>query len=160
MKTISVILGVVVLAAAGCSQDRSASLEVRPGSTVSLQKKDGVTVSGRLIEVKPEYLVVETSGGRTEVRRADVAALKSESTAAVNDVRRSSDQPVGSMGTAGRSAVALAKASPEAENADPEKRASKSVEYREVTLPAGTVLPVELKTSVGSGTSNIEDTVR
>jgi len=30
----------------------------------------------------------------------------------------------------------------------------------EVTLPAGTVLPVELTTTVGSATSNVEDTVR
>jgi len=33
-------------------------------------------------------------------------------------------------------------------------------EYREVTIPAGTMLPVELKTSVGSDTSNVEDPVR
>jgi hypothetical protein len=160
MKKMSVILGVVVLAAAGCSQDRAPSLEVRPGSTVSLQKKDGVTVSGRLIEVKPEHLVLETSSGRTEVRRADVATLKSESTAAVNDVRSSSDQPVGSMGSAARPPVELVNATREVESADPEKNVRKSVEYREVTLPAGTVLPIALTTTVGSGTSHIEDTVR
>jgi hypothetical protein len=33
-------------------------------------------------------------------------------------------------------------------------------EFREVTVPAGTVLPVELRTTVGSATSNIEDPVR
>jgi len=32
--------------------------------------------------------------------------------------------------------------------------------YREVTLPAGTSLPLELKTAVASDTSNVEDTVR
>jgi hypothetical protein len=32
--------------------------------------------------------------------------------------------------------------------------------YREVTLPAGTVLPLELKTAVASDTSQVEDTVR
>ena len=32
--------------------------------------------------------------------------------------------------------------------------------YREVTLPAGTTLPLELKTAVASDTSNVEDSVR
>jgi hypothetical protein len=32
-------------------------------------------------------------------------------------------------------------------------------EYREVTLPAGTTLPLELKTAVASDTSNVEDAV-
>ena len=32
--------------------------------------------------------------------------------------------------------------------------------YREVTLPAGTALPLELKTAVASDTSKVEDTVR
>ncbi|MGH8188104.1 MAG: hypothetical protein ACREUC_16210, partial [Steroidobacteraceae bacterium] len=32
--------------------------------------------------------------------------------------------------------------------------------YREVTLPAGTTLPLELKTAVASDTSQIEDSVR
>jgi hypothetical protein len=33
-------------------------------------------------------------------------------------------------------------------------------EYREVTIPSGTVLPVELKTAVASDTSRVEDPVR
>jgi hypothetical protein len=37
---------------------------------------------------------------------------------------------------------------------------SKGPEFREVTLPAGTELPVELQTTVASDTSNIEDPVR
>lgn len=32
--------------------------------------------------------------------------------------------------------------------------------YREITLPAGTTLPLELKTTVASDTSNVEDPVR
>jgi hypothetical protein len=32
--------------------------------------------------------------------------------------------------------------------------------YREVTLPAGTMLPLELKTAVASDTNSVEDTVR
>jgi hypothetical protein len=46
-----------------------------------------------------------------------------------------------------------------AERADARNSAT-AIEYREVTLPAGTVLPVELTTRVGSETSHVEDTVR
>jgi hypothetical protein len=41
----------------------------------------------------------------------------------------------------------------------PAKPAARTVEYREVTLPVGTVLPVELRTAVGSDTSEVEDAV-
>ncbi len=57
-------------------------------------------------------------------------------------------------------------ANPEAAAADgestaaAEKAAPALPEYREITLPAGTTLPLELKTAVGSDTSNIEDAVR
>ena len=81
MRKLAFLAIVTLAATVGCSDERSA-LEVKPGSTVTLQKKDGVTVSGRLIEVKPEHLVVETRTGRTEVRRADVTALRTDSTSA------------------------------------------------------------------------------
>jgi hypothetical protein len=58
-------------------------------------------------------------------------------------------------------------ASPEAATGDAdtaaaaaEKPAPAVPEYREITLPAGTTLPLELKTAVGSDTSNVEDAVR
>lgn len=38
-------------------------------------------------------------------------------------------------------------------------KASESVAYREITLPAGTVLPVDLETAVGSDTSRVEQPV-
>lgn len=42
----------------------------------------------------------------------------------------------------------------------PPRPAANEPEYREVTLPAGTVLPLELGTSVGSDTSQVEDPVQ
>jgi hypothetical protein len=154
MKNLSAIVFLGFLATAACSPDNP-TLEVKPGSTVTLQKKDGVTVSGRLVEVKPEHLVVETSGGRAEVRRADVTALKTESALVSTEPAPASLSPVGSTG------VDTARAAEPASASDPEKRAAgRAAEYREVTLPAGTVLPVELTTSVGSDSSSIEDSVR
>jgi hypothetical protein len=53
------------------------------------------------------------------------------------------------------SSVALVLASANAANAAD----AKNVSYREVTLPAGTILPLTLDTAVGSDTSRVEQTV-
>ena len=160
MKKLAIIVIGTLVASVGCSDGRSA-LEVKPGSAVTLQTKDGVTVSGRLIEVKPEHLVVETRTGRTEVRRAEVTALKTDS--ALNDVAVPAVQPVGSTGRQPGDAVVPAVNAgdaPTADGDDANSRAASVPEYREVTLPAGTVLPVELSTRVGSEISSVEDAVR
>ena len=153
MKNLSAIVFLGLLATAACSPD-TPTLEVKPGSTVTLQKKDGVTVSGRLVEVKPEHLVVETGKGRAEVRRADVTALKTDSALVSSEPAPAGLTPVGSTG------VDTARTAEAGSARDPQKRAGGAAEYREVTLPAGTVLPVELTTSVGSDSSSIEDPVR
>jgi hypothetical protein len=153
MKKLAIIAVVTLAASVGCSDGHSA-LEVKPGSTVTLQKKDGVTVSGRLIEVKPEHLVIETRTGRAEVRRAEVTTLKTDSTSALNDVTRPVVQQVGSIGREPGDTVVPAV------NTGDAPRAPRGPEYREVTLPVGTVLPVELRTRVGSEISSVEDAVR
>jgi hypothetical protein len=159
MRTVSVAAILTLAASVACSDGRPA-LEVKPGSTVTLQKKDGVTVSGRLVEVKPEHLVVETRTGRLEVRRADVTTLKTDSTMTLNDAGAPAVQPVGSTGRdVGPAVVPAASAAPAAD-IDPARSAESLPASREVTLPAGTMLPVELTTRVGSDTSNIEDAVR
>jgi hypothetical protein len=161
MKRLACLAIVTLAATVGCSDGRSA-LEVKPGSTVTLQKKDGVTVSGRLIEVKPEHLVVETRTGRTEIRRSEVTALKTDSTSALNDVAAPAVDPVGSTGReAGADVVPAVNASePPRADDDLSSRTVGVPAYREVTLPAGTILPVELTTRVGSEISSVEDTVR
>ena len=158
MNKLVIIAILTLTATVGCSDGRSA-LEVKPGSTVMLQKKDGVTVSGRLVEVKPEHLVVETRTGRTEVRRAEVVSLKTDSTSAMNEVTAPAVQPVGLTGReAGEVPAVNTGVAPGADDA-PGSSPSLAA-YREVTLPAGTILPVELTTRVGSEVSSVEDTVR
>jgi hypothetical protein len=49
---------------------------------------------------------------------------------------------------------------PKAETAAPEVKAPQEPVYKEVTLPAGTTLRLDLKSSVASDTSKVEDTVR
>ena len=44
--------------------------------------------------------------------------------------------------------------------AEPGSPVNAAADYREVTIPAGTVLPVDLETSVGSDTSRVEQPVR
>jgi hypothetical protein len=149
MKQISLALAFAAMSVVGCSdsQAKSPALEVKAGSDVTLRKTDGVTVTGRLLEVQPNQIVVETRNGeKTRVPRAQIASVQA-------DVRPE----------------AAADAKPTGEPADavgsPEPRADGTAgkagpKYREVTIPSGTVLPVELQTAVASDTSRVEDAVR
>ncbi|MEX2661544.1 MAG: hypothetical protein WD227_06430, partial [Vicinamibacterales bacterium] len=132
----------LAVAAGACS--RGDALEIPAGSEVTVQKKDGVTVAGRLVDVKSEHVIVEGRDGvKMTVPRQDIAELRAT-------------PPVETDGDRGPSAPADAEspAAVEAAAADPLPR------YREVTIPAGTVLPLTLRTSVGSDTSHVEDAVR
>jgi hypothetical protein len=63
-------------------------------------------------------------------------------------------RPVATSGSAATPAGSPASVEPAA------PAAPAAVDYREVTLPAGTVLPVNLETSVGSDTSRVEQAVQ
>lgn len=60
---------------------------------------------------------------------------------------------------AGSDAAASTSATPQRTPAAAAKRLDRAPEFREVTLPAGTLLPVELNSSVGSDSSHAEDEV-
>jgi hypothetical protein len=72
--------------------------------------------------------------------------------------QRADEKPIGSSGTA--PATPDPAASANASVTPVTKPEPSAPEYREVTIPAGTVLPLELKTSVASDSSNMEDPVR
>jgi hypothetical protein len=150
MRKLAVVVALLTLAAA-CGKE-TASLEIKAGSPVSLEKKDGVLVSGRLVEVKPEHVVVDTAAGRKQIARADIATFRADATAVSSPA-----QPAGTALAAERSASDAPAAGSSAASAAP---APGVPEYREVTLPAGTVLPVELTTAVASDSSHVEDAVR
>ena len=149
MKRLAMVVAAAILAGA-CAKE-SASLEIKPGNTVSVEKKDGVIVVGRLVEVKPEHVIVDTSTGRREIARSDISTFRADAGAVSTPA-----QPAGTALAAERpessAAAKPASTSPSA--------AAPAPEYREVTLPAGTVLPVELSTAVASDTSHVEDAVR
>ena len=146
MKKLSVALTLAAALAAGCSKGQA--LEVTAGSDVTLQKKDGVTVAGRLVEVKPNQVIVETRNGeKTAVQRADIASLKA-------DVKATDPAPA----TDGPNAVSAP--TPTAASDPAPKPVERAPEFREVTIPAGTLLALELQSAVASDTSNVEDAVR
>jgi len=144
MKRLATVVAAAILAGA-CAKE-SASLEIKPGNTVSVEKKDGVVVVGRLVEVKPEHVIVDTSTGRREIARSDISTFRADESAVSTPA-----QPAG---------TALAAERSESPAAKPASAAAPAPEYREVTLPAGTMLPVELTSAVASDTSRVEDAVR
>jgi len=144
MKRLATVVAAAILAGA-CAKE-SASLEIKPGNTVSVEKKDGVVVVGRLVEVKPEHVIVDTSTGRREIARSDISTFRADESAVSTPA-----QPAG---------TALAAERSESPAAKPASAAAPAPEYREVTLPAGTILPVELTSAIASDTSRVEDAVR
>lgn len=149
MKKFALLLALTIVAAA-CS--RGDAFEVPAGSDVTIRQKDGVTVVGRLVEVKPDQIIVESRDGvKTTVARAQIAELRATPLVPMEAAKAEDPKPaVPTTGEAGPSAPA----------ADVEATADPVARYREVTLPVGTTLPLTLRTSVGSDTSNVEDQVR
>ena len=159
MKQISLALAFAAITVAGCAdgQAKGPALEVKPGSDVTLRKTDGVTVTGRLVEVQPEQVIVEMRNGEKKpVPRAQIASVQA-------DVKLPEEiKPTTAAATAEAKPADAARSAETPRPADSgvEKAADDRPKYREVTIPAGTVLPVELQTAVASDTSNIEDPVR
>jgi hypothetical protein len=151
MKNLVLVLGLTV-ALAGCS--RGDSLEIPTGSDVSVEKRDGVSVTGRLIEVKPDQIIVETRDGtRVKVPRTDIATLRSLTTEPSKP--QTSTEAVATTGAPAPAVERTRAPAP----APPARRAERLPEYREATVPAGTVLSLELTSAVSSETSRIEDPV-
>ena len=147
-------LVVATTLAIGCSKS-SASFEIPAGTEVSVEKRDGVKVSGKLVEVQPQEVVLESPGGeRTRVRRSEIATL-----VAVTPKAPEAPAPPTAPAAADRGDNTKPPADKPVVPAPPSASASLP-EFREVTVPAGTVLPVELRTAVGSETSKVEDPVR
>jgi len=151
MKKLAIVLG-FTLALAGCART-----DAMPpvGTDVQVAKKDGVNVAGRLVDVKAERVVLEgRDGTKTEVPTSEIASVKPapafEAEAKI---------------AAGREGKApSAPAPPESPAApkpdDTKERPAKTLEFREVTIPAGTTLSATLATAVASDTSKVEDPVR
>lgn len=160
MKNVVLGLGLVVVLA-GCSGKPD---PIQKGSDVSVQKSDGGTVAGRVVEVTTEDIVVETrDGAKLSVPRAQIATVKTLTPAeALPDAAGTAKGAAAA--TSGEAPAAPAPVAPEPPSPprpdDTVQRKAKIPELREVTVPAGTVLRVMLSTPVASDASQVEDAVR
>jgi hypothetical protein len=160
MKSLTLGIAAALMAASvACSNSNAKepeALQIPTGSDVTLEKRDGVKVSGRLVEVQAQEVVLELRDGQqTRVARRDIVALRSATVAtpaAEPASRAAAPAAAAPRSTSKRSATAEA-------DSPAEKRPPAPV-FKEVTVPAGTVLPIELRTTVGSATSEVEDQVR
>ena len=161
MKHISLVLALTAITVAGCSdsQAKGPALEVKPGSDVILRKTDGVTVSGRLVEVQPSQVIVEMRNGEKKpVLRAQIASVEADLKA--TDEMKPPTIDAKPAEPSHPSEIARSAERPRAADTAAEKVADDRPKYRDVTIPAGTVLPVELQSAVSSETSKVEDPVR
>jgi hypothetical protein len=177
------IAAVMTLALAGCSNKKS--VDIPTGTDVTVEKTDGVTVAGRLVEVRPEQVVVESRDGiKTSVLRSQIASMRQSATVAHHDTTQpgptgatanpappaaaAPSAPADATSSSAPAATATpvrpdetrAEAAPEDSHLPARKPVERTPEYREVTLPSGTALTVQLATTVASDTSHVEDPVR
>jgi hypothetical protein len=150
MRNLVYVLGLTV-AISGCA--RHEALEIPAGSDVTVQKKDGVNVQGKLVETKAQEVVLESRDGvKRIVPRSEIAAIKA------TPVEDAAKEPAPAAPAPPAPPVAP---QPDDKGDKAHKDPAGNVpEYREVTLPSGTSLPLELKTAVASDTSKVEDPVR
>src|SRR5262245_24954788 len=160
MKSLTLgIAAALVVASVACSNSNAKepdALQIPTGSDVTLERRDGVKVSGRLVEVQAQDVVLELRDGqKTRVARTDIVALRGATiSASPAPASTTSRTPESSSRPPSKASARSAATAPV------ERPAPTPPAFREVTVPAGTVLPIELSTTVGSATSQVEDHVR
>ncbi len=165
MRNLAIVIG-LVLTLVGCSNNN----ETYPvGTDVTVEKKDGANVAGKLVEVKPEQIVLEArDGAKTEVPKSQIASVKPTTAAEPPRAAQAKPSATAERQPTGKDASApppVALEPPRAPRPDDTAKAvtepaAKRLEFREVTVPSGTTLSVTLGTSLASDTSKVEDPVR
>ena len=156
MRNLVFVLG-LTMTLAGCA--RTDAREIPAGTDVTVQKKDGASLAGRLVEVTTEQVVIESKDGvKTSVPLSLVESVKPGPAAAERADAQA--KAAATTGEAPGAAAPRAPAPPEAPAVPAPEDTAKRPEFREVTVPAGTVLRVTLATPVASDTSHVEDAVR
>ena len=164
MKKLAIVLGLVLIASA-CERTEATPAV---GTDVKVEKKDGVKVAGKLIDVQAERVVVEApDGAKTEVRRSEIASITSATGLVAagdpaSDARRDAAAKAAAGAEGKAPAAPVAPAAPPAPTPKEDAAAAtpKLPEFVEVTIPAGTTLSATLASAVASDTSKVEDPVR
>ena len=153
------IAGMVIFSLSACNT-KEEGLQIPTGSDVTVERRDGVKVEGKLIEVQPDHVVLRLQDGATRnVARSEIATVR----AATGEPRALQPEGVATTGSKPTDAAARgpnADAREVAATPTPADPARSAPAYREVTIPAGTVLKATLNTAVASDTSKPEDQVR
>jgi hypothetical protein len=137
----------VAAGATACSTEPDA-LQIPTGTQVSLEKTDGVTVAGTLVEVRAQEVVLAAPDGRTtRVPRREIRSLK---TAALGPPEGAAQAQKQAAGRPQPDTVARRAAAPAASRAA----------FEEHQVAAGTSLPIELRTPIASDESHVEDEIR
>jgi hypothetical protein len=132
------------------------TIEIPAGSEVTIEKRDGVEIRGTLVDVQPEQIIVDTGGVRTEVPRREIRSISATSLEVVRQGRDGETRDT--VATAGRGPNA---GDDTGETRNPVERLfDRGPEYREVTIPAGTLLPASLQSALASDTTRVEAPVR
>jgi hypothetical protein len=170
MRNLLIVLSLTT-ALGACSSKNT--LDIPTGTDVTVEKTDGVTVAGRLVEVQADKVIVESRDGvKTSVPRTLIASIHptpaATATAAADDRKDAKPSPAAAEALAPAPALVpddKAAAGSDAKPASDDRATAtggitdSKPEYREVTLPAGTTLTVALTSMVGSDTSKVEDAV-
>ena len=168
MKRLAILLGLALILPACQRSEATPPL----GTEVKVEKKDGVSVAGKLVEVKPEQVVVEAPDGtKTEVAKSQIASMTTASGSVISglpkaapaaDARRDAEAKAANGAEGKAPAAPVAPGAPPAPTPkdDTVSAAPKLPEFVEVTVPAGTTLSATLATAVASDTSKVEDPVR
>jgi len=168
LLTPAVLFVFVVVGA--CARPSSDIDRMQPGTALTVTMKDGSAVTGRLVQVKPDAIVVDLAeGGEWKtVPRDQIASISTQPPAAAGPQPPAAQSPGTPSGTqqptateSPRSASAPRAARPSAAAIAPEATAARrEPAFREVTIPADTLLDVRLDTQVASDTSRVEDPVQ
>jgi hypothetical protein len=152
-----------------CSRS-SASDSLKPGASVTVTMKDGTIVAGRLVEANDDHVVVDPlEGGEWKtLARAQVASVTqpdaATAAAAPAEAPGTSQATDAQPGSGTRSATSGAARSAERRTPDGAMASAPAPEpnpeFREITVPASTVLHLRLQSRVASDTSHVEDPVR
>ncbi|HEY3884953.1 MAG TPA: hypothetical protein VGL62_07085, partial [Vicinamibacterales bacterium] len=130
MKRALVVCGIATLAACHRGGD---ALAIPAGRQVAVHETNGATVSGTLVDSNRERVALrDDNGNRIDIRRANIASVSAIPLSA-GDRPRNTSPVVGTSGTA---------------------------RVHDVTIPAGTVLPINLETPLGSDISHVDEPVR